>query len=234
MEYRFYNTGYISDREKNERKIQNIDTQEDPLRNILGRCKSIEKENNRLKDVIDPKGRPIQSVDVPSSENGWKTEERITSTKYLNWNPASGWSNGYADKKENFTFSSTDSIDRPFGSKENFESEISYEISLSELPNKDATVFGPKLWYCLHNAAKAYPDSPTKLVQDRMKNVILGIPYLIPCDSCYEHSLSYIDKLDECKLNNICSTRINLIVFFVEFHNHVNKRLGKKIYKIVA
>ena len=233
MEYRFYNTGYISDREKNERKIQNIDTQEDPLRNILGRCKNVEKEN-RLKDVIDPKGRPIQSVDVPSSENGWKTEERITSTKYLNWNPASGWSNGYADKKENFTFSSTDSIGRPFGSKENFENETGNEISMSELPNKDATVFGPKLWYCLHNAAKAYPDSPTKLVQDRMKNVILGIPYLIPCDSCYEHSLSYIDKLDECKLNNICSTRKNLIVFFVEFHNHVNKRIGKKIYTIVA
>ena len=223
MEYRFYNTGYISDREKNERKIQNIDTQEDPLRNILGRCKNIEKENI-LKDVID----------VPSSENGWKTEERITSTaksgrpvgstKYLNWNPASGWSNGYADKKENFTFSS----------KENFDNETGNEISMSELPDKDATVFGPKLWYCLHNAAKAYPDSPTKLVQNRMKNVILGIPYLIPCDSCYEHSLSYIDKLDECKLNNICSTRKNLIVFFVEFHNHVNRRLGKKIYKIVA
>jgi len=222
MEYRFYNTGYISDREKKERKIQNIDTQEDPLRNILGRCKNVEKEN-RLKDVIDPKGRPIQSVDVPSSENGWKTEERIKSTKYLNWNPASGWSNGYADKKENFTFSL----------EENFENKAGDEISVSELPDKDATVFGPKLWYCLHNAAKAYPDSPTKLVQDRMKNVILGIPYLIPCDSCYEHSLSYIDKLDECKLNNICSTRKNLIVFFVEFHNHVNRRLGKKIYKIV-
>ena len=217
MEYRFYNTGYIPDREKKERKIQNIDTQEDPLRNVLGRCKNVEKEN-RLKDVID----------VPSSENGWKTEEKITSTKYLNWNPASGWSNGYADKKENFTFSS----------KEYFESKAGNEmstgtISLSESPNKDATVFGPKLWYCLHNAAKAYPDSPTKLVQDRMKNVILGIPYLIPCDSCYEHSLSYIDTLEEYKLNNICSSRKNLIIFFVEFHNHVNRRLGKKIYNIV-
>ena len=225
MEYKFYSTGYISEREKRERKIQNIDTQEDPLRNILGRCKNIEKEVG-IKDIGE----------IPTSVNGWRNEEPITSTRFLNWNPANGWSTGYTDvkeKKENLIITSEKKNTKEYFNGAGGNTGSVEFISISESPDKDATIFGPKLWYCLHNAAKAYPETPTKLVQTRMKNIILGIPYLISCASCYEHSLAYIDNLDECNLNAACSTRKNLIIFFVEFHNHVNIRLGKKIYKVI-
>ena len=42
-------------------------------------------------------------------------------------------------------------------------------------------VFGPPMWFTLHNAAAHYVDNPSPLARERMKNVILGIPVLLPC-----------------------------------------------------
>jgi hypothetical protein len=62
-----------------------------------------------------------------------------------------------------------------------------------------------------------------------MKNIILGIPVLLPCENCKEHSTAYIEsRLNE--LDDIVSTRDKLFNFFVDFHNYVNKRYGKKIF----
>jgi hypothetical protein len=208
MEYKFYNTGYISKVDKKERQLQNIDMQKDPLRNILGRCINTKKEEAGCDKDIN---------DVPNSTNGWTNFEKIKSTKNLNWDPASGWSNGY-DKSN---------------SKEFFEINTECKnISINEPPVTNPIIFGPKLWFSFHNMAKVYPDFPTDLVKIRMKNIILGIPYLLPCNSCFEHSIAYLDDLDDCKLNDICSCRKNLIIFFVDFHNYVNAKLGKSIYKL--
>ena len=71
-----------------------------------------------------------------------------------------------------------------------------------------------------------FPENASKIVADKMKGFILGIPYMLPCDSCSEHARAYIqtnyDNLDE-----ICLGRKTLVNFFYNFHNFVNKRLGK-------
>ncbi len=60
-----------------------------------------------------------------------------------------------------------------------------------------------------------------------MKNYILGIPYVIPCDDCRKHALNYITTYEN-ELDEICSSRSSLFKFFVDFHNSVNERLNKK------
>jgi len=90
-------------------------------------------------------------------------------------------------------------------------------------------VWGPSRWFTFHTSAIKYPENPAPLVRERMKNIILGIPVLLPCENCKEHSTAYIEsRLNE--LDDIVSTRDKLFNFFVDFHNYVNKRYGKKIF----
>jgi len=90
-------------------------------------------------------------------------------------------------------------------------------------------VFGPPMWFTLHNAAAHYVDNPSPLARERMKNVILGIPVLLPCQNCREHATAYIEKNYD-NLDDVVSSRDKLFKFFVDFHNYVNQRYNKKIF----
>lgn len=89
--------------------------------------------------------------------------------------------------------------------------------------------WGPGLWYVLHTGSLNYPENPTLIYKDRMKNFIKGIPYILPCDDCRTHAMNFITE-NEDKLDEICTSKQNLFKFFVDFHNKVNKRHDKKIY----
>lgn len=91
------------------------------------------------------------------------------------------------------------------------------------------SVFGPPLWFTLHNSSNNYPINPSPIVKERMKNIIIGIPILLPCANCKDHATAYIESNFD-KLDDIVSTRDKLFNFFVDFHNHVNKRYDKKTY----
>jgi hypothetical protein len=90
-------------------------------------------------------------------------------------------------------------------------------------------IFGPPLWFTLHNSSNNYPDNPSPIVKERMKNIIIGIPVLLPCANCKDHATAYIETHFD-KLDDIVSTRDKLFNFFVDFHNYVNKRYNKKTY----
>lgn len=90
-------------------------------------------------------------------------------------------------------------------------------------------VWGPSQWFTYHNAANNYPENPSPLTKEKMKNIIIGIPVLLPCLKCKEHATAYIEsRLKE--LDNIVSSKNNLFNFFVDFHNYVNERYNKKIF----
>ena len=100
------------------------------------------------------------------------------------------------------------------------------------MANYDGTkpqIFGPPLWFVLHNAAAHYPPFPAPVERERMKNVILGLPTLLPCLECKEHATAHIER-NRANLDAIVASRDNLVRFFVDFHNYVNKRLGKSIF----
>jgi hypothetical protein len=89
-------------------------------------------------------------------------------------------------------------------------------------------VWGPAFWFTLHNGAVNYPLQASPITSERMKNYILGMPVMIPCETCKEHATSHIEA-NYNKLDDICSGRMKLFNFFVDFHNLVNKRYGKPI-----
>lgn len=92
---------------------------------------------------------------------------------------------------------------------------------------RDPYVWGPLFWFILHNGASKYPISASTISKERMKGFILGIPTMIPCEECSDHSRIYInDHIDI--IDNITAGRDSLFEFFYDFHETVNKRLDKK------
>ena len=78
----------------------------------------------------------------------------------------------------------------------------------------DPRIWGPALWFYLHISSFHYAIEASDIAIEKMKGFILGIPYLIPCQTCAEHANSYIiSKYSE--LDNICSGRKQLFDFFV-------------------
>ena len=88
----------------------------------------------------------------------------------------------------------------------------------------DPNIWGSTYWFTFHTGSTSYPTNPSKIVQQRMKGFIKGIPYIIPCEKCSVHALNYIEKSD---LDTVCKNRKSLFKFFVDLHNDVNKRLGR-------
>ena len=88
-------------------------------------------------------------------------------------------------------------------------------------------VWGPAFWLILHTGASNYPISASPITKKRMKGFILGIPSMLPCATCSDHATIHIEEHKD-ELDNICSGRETLFKFFVDFHNIVNERYGKK------
>lgn len=109
---------------------------------------------------------------------------------------------------------------------EDYETYYSMYQNTSSKKGNLPEVFGPPLWFSLHNASAYYPTNASPLHAERMKNIILGIPVLLPCETCKEHATNYIEEKKHL-LSDICKTKEALFEFFVDFHNYVNERLGK-------
>lgn len=91
----------------------------------------------------------------------------------------------------------------------------------------DPKVWGPAFWFSLHTSAAHYPENPSQIVRERMKNRILAIPYEVPCSTCRPHASSFIEA-NRDNLDKIVSNKHELGKFYVDFHNKVNERYGKK------
>ena len=93
----------------------------------------------------------------------------------------------------------------------------------------DPDVFGPPLWFTLHNAATSYSNQPTEVEKQRMKLLIENLIMLIPCASCKEHFYTFVSQSN---LNRVVASRENLFNFFVHAHNYVNRRLQKPVMSL--
>jgi len=88
-------------------------------------------------------------------------------------------------------------------------------------------VWGPPFWFSLHVSAANYPVNPSPIWRERMKGRILAIPFEIPCAACKPHAAAFIEN-NKHRLDDIVSSRKSLIRFYVDFHNKVNERYGKR------
>lgn len=115
-------------------------------------------------------------------------------------------------------------------SHENYSHENEQHVTCQNInkSSNDPKKWGPPFWYILHNGAFHYPENASKLYIERMKNFILGIPVMLPCEKCKNHATVFIEQ-HKSKLNDICSGRESLFNFFVDFHNKVNARYDKPV-----
>jgi len=89
------------------------------------------------------------------------------------------------------------------------------------------SLWGRPLWFSLHYGALHFPDSPDPDMIKMMVGFIRGLPIMIPCDVCKNHSYTYISKFSDDELRSLSSNKETLFEFFWEFHNAVNKNTGK-------
>lgn len=106
--------------------------------------------------------------------------------------------------------------------KENFETVTSHATGSSS----DPKVWGPIFWTALHIMAVHYPVQASPLVQQRMRDRLMALPYEIPCAACRPHASAYLES-KSVEVNKAVTGREELNKFLVEFHNKVNERLHK-------
>ena len=106
-------------------------------------------------------------------------------------------------------------------------------VTLEYANSGNPEVWGPAFWFSLHNGALRYPINAAPLWRQRMKHFILGIPVMVPCEKCSDHATAYIEG-NYHRIDTVVSGREELFKFFWEFHNYVNKRLGKPLMTLRA
>lgn len=97
--------------------------------------------------------------------------------------------------------------------------------SSTEGSSYSSNVFGPALWFTLHNASAAYPDFPDNNTKYAMKNLLSSLPLLIPCLICKTH---WVENMRKFNIDVVVSSRSNLFTFLINAHNNVNKINNKK------
>lgn len=100
---------------------------------------------------------------------------------------------------------------------------------IDKLPKtSDPTVFGPHTWAYLHISTAHLPEILNPLVAKHIKNSIIAVPLMVPCEKCTIHMGNYIDS--RMKDINKATTGSELFKITIDMHNFVNKRLGRAQY----
>ena len=93
--------------------------------------------------------------------------------------------------------------------------------TVDTLPKKG---WGPKFWRCLHLMAESFPLEPTEYDKIRYREWLSITLELLPCMECRKHANQY---MQENPIN--FKTREEFAMYVYNFHNEVNRRLGKPI-----
>lgn len=91
----------------------------------------------------------------------------------------------------------------------------------------DTLFWGPGFWIALHSITFDYPTHPSEQDKVNYKNFFHDLKYVLPCASCRAH---YKEGLEtNFPIEPALKNRETLSKWLVDFHNNVNKRLGKPI-----
>jgi FAD-linked sulfhydryl oxidase len=80
-------------------------------------------------------------------------------------------------------------------------------------------------WKVLHSFAAAYPQEPKEEHKQALLSLIQAFRVLYPCEVCRGHFNRMIDENPV-----VTSNRHDVVIYFCEIHNIVNKRLGKPLF----
>uniref|UniRef100_A0A6C0KN64 thiol oxidase n=1 Tax=viral metagenome TaxID=1070528 RepID=A0A6C0KN64_9ZZZZ len=84
--------------------------------------------------------------------------------------------------------------------------------------------WGPHIWKTIHCLTIRIKDDHFEKLKPQLMNILSQICSNLPCPTCSSHASTYMRKYRFKHIN----TKEQLIRFFYQFHNEVNKRLHKK------
>lgn len=104
---------------------------------------------------------------------------------------------------------------------------ISIDLEDKEIMNiKSPEVWGQAFWFINHLGSVNAPEIIPEDRREKYWSFIDGLPEMLACGKCQIHARNFVENNRQYK-DIICSSRNNLVKFFVDFHNDVNRRTGK-------
>lgn len=90
-------------------------------------------------------------------------------------------------------------------------------------------IWGSAFWYILHLTSFNFPEKPTPQDKQKMKNFIISVQRILPCNVCRENFRKDLQNLDKS-----LESRDTLTKLFVDVHNEINVDRGKPKYTYEA
>lgn len=87
--------------------------------------------------------------------------------------------------------------------------------------------WGPSTWYLFHTLAEKVNDETFNDIKLNLIHIIKLICNNLPCPDCSMHASAKMDALNI----NMIKSKNDLKQFLLFFHNEVNSRLGKPLFK---
>jgi len=94
-------------------------------------------------------------------------------------------------------------------------------------------IWGPIGWMTLHSCSVSYPERPTNTDKRTVSEFIRLVGETITCPTCKSHFKEMFDEYTR-KHQDWNSSRYNFFTMICRFHNEVNKRLNKPVYRTVS
>ena len=85
------------------------------------------------------------------------------------------------------------------------------------------------MWRFLHASSFAFPEDPDATRQKQMFEFLISVGRVLPCKTCRDH---YNDYIRENLTDRVVMSKGTLIEWIVELHNSVNRRTGKREWKV--
>ena len=89
-------------------------------------------------------------------------------------------------------------------------------------------IWGPAIWNLFHTIASKIKEDQYPIIKQQLFVFIRRICRLLPCPDCSNHATAFLSKINDNKI----TTKTELIKFLFFFHNSVNNRKQKEIFKI--
>ena len=89
------------------------------------------------------------------------------------------------------------------------------------------STWGPTYWSFLHILSISFPEQPTDQQRTHFRSCLEHLSQIMPCEQCRIHMTAYLKGV---VWSEVLTSRETCMRFLWEFHNDVNKRLGKSIY----
>lgn len=89
------------------------------------------------------------------------------------------------------------SMKRIKNTKNNFEIKSSHQVNYNDInpTNVNPAIWGPIFWSLLNTIAKNSNHLPLQL-ESPLRNLVLTIPYILPCDECKNHCIEIYARLN--------------------------------------